>query len=161
MKVSRWMSSPAITVPPDVPASLALRKMLENEIRRLPVVDEEQGVLGIVSDRDLRTILPPFGLPRAHGPYTGTEEDPPVHQVMRHAVAVVTPEDDIRHAVSLMHDLRISGLPVVRGRECVGVITVTDLLEVLSAALDSAWNEVNVEIRERTSRRAPEDHAAP
>ena len=157
MKVSRWMSSPAITVPPDVPATLALRKMMENEIRRLPVVDEEEGVLGIVSDRDLRTILPPLGLPRARGPYTGTGEDPPVHKAMRHAVAVVTPEDDIRHALSLMHDLRISGLPVVKGRECVGVITVTDLLEVLAAALDSAWNEVNVEIRERTSPPAPKD----
>ena len=111
MKVERWMTSPAITVPGDVPASLALRKMLENEIRRLPVLDEDDGVVGIVTDRDLRGALPPHGLPRAHGPYTQPEHDPLVRDCMRHAVAVVTPDDDIRHAVSLMHDLRISGLP--------------------------------------------------
>jgi acetoin utilization protein AcuB len=147
MKVERWMSSPAITVDPDVPAALALRKMMENEIRRLPVVDEDEGVLGIVTDRDLRAALPPLGMPRAEGPFDPAAEGRPVRELMRHAVTVVTPEDDIRHAVQLMHDMKISGLPVVQGRSCVGVITITDLLEVLSAALDSAWNEVNSEIR--------------
>jgi acetoin utilization protein AcuB len=151
MKVERWMSTPAITVPPDIPASMALRKMMENEIRRLPVVDDDEGVVGLVTDRDLRTALPPFGQPRPDGEYEPMEEDPPVRTLMRRAVTVVTPEDDVRQAVALMHDLKISGLPVVRGRHCVGVITVTDLLEVLTAALDSAWNEVNAEIRKRDS----------
>ena len=64
----------------------------------------------------------------------------------------IHPDQRVSDALDVMARFRISGLPVVRGRECVGVITVTDLLEVLAAALDSAWNEVNVEIREHTTR---------
>jgi len=147
MKVERWMSSPAITVTPDIPASLALRKMMENEIRRLPVVDEEDQLLGLVTDRDLRGVLFPWAMPHPSRAYEPSPEDPPVQNVMRKSIAVVTPRDSIRDVARLMHDLKVTGLPVVEGRRCVGVITVQDLLEVLVAALDVHANEVNVEIR--------------
>jgi acetoin utilization protein AcuB len=156
MKVERWMSSPAITVTPDIPASLALRKMMEYEIRRLPVVDEDGGLVGLVTDRDLRGIVPPASMPHPSRPYEPAADDPPVRDAMRKAIAVVTPRDSIRDVARLMHDLRVTGLPVVEGRRCVGVITVQDLLEVLVAALDAHLNEVNEEIRDReTSGPAP------
>lgn len=41
MKVSRWMSSPAITAPADAPASHAPQTTMANEIRRLPPLGSE------------------------------------------------------------------------------------------------------------------------
>lgn len=148
MRIERWMSSPAITIEADIPASLALRKMLEHEIRRLPVVDDAGQLLGLVTDRDLRGVLDPWSVPHPSRAYEPSASDPAVRDVMRKAVAVVTPRDSVREAARLMHDLKVTGLPVVEGRRCVGVITVQDLLEVLVAALDPAGNEVNDEIRE-------------
>ena len=70
-----------------------------------------------------------------------------VKDVMARDVVVVHPGDSIRTAVRAMHDHKISGLPVVETGRCVGVITVQDLLDVLSAALDRHLNEVNEEIQ--------------
>ena len=148
------MSSPAITIAADIPASLALRKMIEHEIRRLPVVDDEDHLVGLVTDRDLRGVLEPWSVPHAARPYEPPAEDPLVRDVMRKSVAVLTPRDSVRDAARLMHDLKMSGLPVVEGRRCVGVITVSDLLDVLVAALDARANEVNAEIREAAAQPA-------
>ena len=52
-------------------------------------------------------------------------------------------------AAVLMHDKKISGLPVVDDGKCVGMLTVQDLMEILVAALDRHLNEVNEEIREK------------
>jgi len=49
---------------------------------------------------------------------------------------VVAPSDGIRAAIELMHDRKITGLPVVQGRRCVGVITVQDVMEILLVAMD-------------------------
>ncbi len=155
MRIERWMSSPAITIAPEIPASLALRKMMEHEIRRLPVVDDDGRLLGLVTDRDLRGSLEPWSVPHPSRPYEPAGADPPVKDVMRKAVAVVTPRDSVRDAARLMHDLKVTGLPVVEGRRCVGVITVQDLLEVLVAALDRQGNEVNEEIRDSAPRTPP------
>lgn len=145
MKVERWMTSPAITVTPDIPASLALRKMMEHEIRRLPVVDEDGDLLGLATDRDLRQALPPHEIPRLDEEYRPAADEPTVGEVMLRAVAVVTPDDNLRDAISLMHDHHITGLPVVRGRQCVGVITVQDLMEVLLVALSRHAAEIERE----------------
>lgn len=147
MRVERWMSSPAITISPDIPVSLALRKMMEYEIRRLPVVNDDGELVGLVTDRDLRGVVPPAAMPHPSRPYEPIADDLPVRDVMRRAIAVVTPKDSVRDVARLMHDLHVTGLPVVEGRRCVGVITVQDLLEVLVAALDAPRNEVNEEIR--------------
>lgn len=51
-EVERVMTSPAITVTPDVPALSALSMMSRKRIRHLPVVDGER-LIGIVSIGDL------------------------------------------------------------------------------------------------------------
>jgi CBS domain-containing protein len=50
--VSEWMTSDPTTVPPETPASEALKTMLDGGFRHLPVSEGDR-VLGIVSIRDL------------------------------------------------------------------------------------------------------------
>ncbi len=50
---SALMSSPAITIPPDAGIVSAARRMEENGVKRLPVVDELGHLVGIVARRDL------------------------------------------------------------------------------------------------------------
>jgi acetoin utilization protein AcuB len=151
MNVDVWMTRPAITIPADVPASLALRKMMEHEIRRLPVVDEDDQLIGLITDRDLRAALPPHGIPRQDEEYRPSPDDPPVSRLMRRSVTVVAPTDNLRTAVYRMHDQRITGLPVCEGRHVVGVITVQDLLEVLLVAMDRLGGDALQEPHEVSS----------
>lgn len=146
MKVRRWMNEPPITTTPELPVYLAHRKMVENNIRRLPVVTGGGKVIGIISERDARTVLLPDEISTPDGEIVPQENPYIVRDVMTRAVIVVGPEDTIAEAVRVMHDHKISGLPVVEDGRCIGVITIHDLLEVLSAALDRHLNEVNEEI---------------
>lgn len=51
-EVSSWMTSDPMTVAPDVETDVALRTMLDNGFRHLPVVEDGE-VIGVVSIRDL------------------------------------------------------------------------------------------------------------
>jgi acetoin utilization protein AcuB len=144
------MSSPVLTTSPDVPVDLAYRKMVENEIRRLPVVDDDGSLVGILSERDARTVLMPHELTAASRRADFDTNPVLVRAAMTRTVFVVGPEENITDAVRIMHNRKVSGLPVVEHGRCIGMITVQDLLEVLLAALDRHLNEVTEEIIEET-----------
>ncbi len=56
LTAEQLMTAPAITVHPDAPIASAARYMTEHRVRRLPVVDEDGTLIGIVSCRDLLRI---------------------------------------------------------------------------------------------------------
>jgi CBS domain-containing protein len=51
------MSAPAVTIGPDESVAVAARTMLHRRIKRLPVVDVDGSLLGIVSRADLLTVF--------------------------------------------------------------------------------------------------------
>ena len=146
MKVRRWRSEPVITTEPDIPVYLAYRKMLEYEVRRLPVVDEDNRLVGLLSERDARTVLLPHEVKTP--PVPPEAENPVLVKTAMTPTVFVVGLDGIVEAVRIMHDRKVSGLPVVEDGCCVGMITVLDLLEVLLAALDPRPNEIRQEILE-------------
>jgi acetoin utilization protein AcuB len=132
MQVQRWMTQPVVTVHEDCPAVLAFRKMHEHQIRRLPVVDEDGALVGIVADRDLRGAA----LAVMNGDSAQGDEEKLVRDFMTREVITVTPKDDVRDAALTMLSNRFTGLPVMDGGKLVGMITVTDLMEILVGALE-------------------------
>jgi CBS domain-containing protein len=138
------MKAPVISTEPDIPVRLAYRKMVENEIRRLPVIDDEGHLVGILTERSARSFLLPRDLDASGVP--ADDDDTPVRKVMDRTVFVVGPEESIVSAVRTMHDRKVGGLPVVERGRCIGMITVQDLLEVLLAALEGHRNEVTEDI---------------
>ncbi|MGH2570094.1 MAG: CBS domain-containing protein [bacterium] len=154
MKIERWMNQPVLTTEADIPVVLAYRKMRENEIRRLPVLDDDGRLVGILSERDALTVLMPHEIDAAPVPPEAMNPTL-VRDAMTRTVFVVSPEADVVEAVRIMHDRKVSGLPVVTNGRCVGMITVQDLLEVLLAALDRRLNEINEEILEGTMGFSP------
>lgn len=56
-KVADAMSSRVVTCKPDDPIEAALDKMAESQVRRIPVVDEMGGILGIISQADIAVRL--------------------------------------------------------------------------------------------------------
>ena len=58
MLISNWMTKDPISVLPSTPLSKCQKLMKLRGIHRLPVVDDDNKVVGIVSDRDVKSNLP-------------------------------------------------------------------------------------------------------
>ena len=86
-------------------------------VRHLPLLQASR-LVGIVSERDLR---------RALG--CGRHEDMPVGDIVTMEPLTVTPGTALSEAAKLMCEHGFSALPVVDQDECIGILTVTDVLE--------------------------------
>lgn len=133
------MSTDPITVYVDTTLDEALSVMLSNNIRRLPVVDEENRLVGIISDRDLRLAADSPFLQETPDDVINNLSQHSVSEIMRTALHTVEEDEPIVEAAKLMRVARVGGLPVVDERErLVGIITRTDLVDHLIRILEPA-----------------------
>jgi acetoin utilization protein AcuB len=126
MQVKDMMSPEPVTINPNRSVYEALLLMYQHDIRRLPVVEEGK-LVGIISDRDIKQVM---GRPILARELEEKEElNVNVNQVMTHDVIMVEEEADLKEAVELMAENKISGLPVVdHDEKLVGVISSIDVL---------------------------------
>jgi acetoin utilization protein AcuB len=139
MQVQGWMTLDPIMVGPHVTLGEAYDLMMESGIRRLPVVDNNGDLVGIVTRSDILQYHPAILKARMLDE-DEPEEDPiespanvPVREVMTWEPITVAPDDTIRRAAERLLEYQISGLPVVEGEHVVGIITESDLFRVLVA----------------------------
>ena len=133
MRVRDVMSSPVVTVPPDMRLKDVADLLVRHGISAVPVVDGGE-LVGILSEADLVPLelapdprahlaplsQPPGGLPGVAG------------EAMTRAVVALPEDADTAEAGRLMLERRIKSIPVVRGRRVVGIVARRDLLEVLA-----------------------------
>ena len=117
IRVARIMVKPVVIASPSKSVAAARRVMREWGIRHLPVLDEEKLLVGIVSERDLRD----------------AREVTPLKELMRSPVHVLSPDTSLLQAIRVFRRRRIGAMPVLEGRELVGIVSVVDVLSALSA----------------------------
>lgn len=118
------------TLSPDATAGEALALCREKRIRHLPVLDGGR-LVGIVSDRDLRSATPALGDPARAEALRGI----PVSEVMARDVATARPDDPIDGAANTMREKKIGCLPVIEDGRLVGIVTSSDVMEALAYLL--------------------------
>lgn len=123
MYVRNLMSQPVISATTDMGAGVALQMMREKIIRRLPIVDQEGRLVGIVNDRTLLRLL---AEPRRHR----SDPLPTIGRVMSTPVVTVPPDLPLEEAASLMADKRVGALLVVENEKPVGILTDRDLYRI-------------------------------
>ena len=123
MLVGDCMTRKVYTLQPEQTVADGLRLMSEHSIHRLPVVDRSGDLTGIVSDMDLR-------IAEAAGRLAN-----PVSAVMTRGVVTATEYTPIEEAAALMREKAVGGLPVVRGRKIIGIITEGDIFGFLAHLL--------------------------
>jgi acetoin utilization protein AcuB len=101
--------------------------MQERRIRHLPVTRED-GLLGILSDRDIRLNLPSPANTLSVWEVNYLLARLTVAEVMTRVVITVGADRDVAAAAHLMLEHKIGALPVVADGHLVGIITETDLL---------------------------------
>ena len=127
-KVKDRMSKNPVTVKPDDGLKDAIWKMEHGHFRHLPVIDEKEKLVGMLTDRDVRLIRPSLA-------FVGKEDaSVQLWSMFVEQAAVFDPvrvrsETTLKEAADLMLRWHIGGLPVVDEQEkVVGVITYTDIL---------------------------------
>jgi len=150
MLVGERMSTPVLTITPDVPVQDALARMRKDKVRRYPVVDKKGKLIGMVTESDLMNASPSEATTLSVWEANYLLSKITVERVMSRKLIVTREDCPIEEAARVMADHKVGGLPVMRGDSIVGVITETDLfnmfLEMLGAR--SAGVRLTVEVLE-------------
>jgi acetoin utilization protein AcuB len=127
MKVVDVMTKNPLVMKPGETIGQADKLMAENRVRHLPVVDGGGALLGIITDRDIRSFLPRSSLlhPEERAKALNTE----VRDIMTAGPLTSAPDDELREAVELLIEEKIGGIPVVDETQgLVGIVTYVDVL---------------------------------
>lgn len=125
-KVQRFMKPHPVTVP----ASISIAQLVENYVykyhfKMFPVVENGR-LLGCISIRQVKEIPQPAWSQHSVG------------EIAQHCSSsnTIDPEADALKALSIMSRTGNSRLMVVKGQRLVGIITLKDMLELLSLRMD-------------------------
>jgi acetoin utilization protein AcuB len=141
--VRQIMHTTVVTIHPEGLAADAAQLMEEYNIRRLPVVDEDDCVVGIVTDGDVREAEAADGTRSSYEP--GVEEQwLSVADIMTRDVITVGPDATVGELAGIFVASKIGGVPVVelepghpKRKHLIGIVTETDIFAMIAAA----WRE--------------------
>lgn len=130
MFVSNSMTRKVLTVEPEADIFTAQEMMADHKIRHLPVTKPSGRLVGIVTDRDIRSALPYKFFKQ---PSVVAEEDSfsklKIKDIMTSDPITISPAYTIQDALLVIQDARVGALPVVKEDGILtGIISVRDLL---------------------------------
>ncbi len=132
MLVKNWMSKDVITLTHDRSMMKAAKLLKDNDISRLPIVDEDGVLVGIVSDRDIKEASPSKATTLDMHELYYLLSEIKIKDIMSRKVLTVSVEETVEKAAVVMEENKIGGIPVVDAEnKCVGIITNTDVFKVL------------------------------
>lgn len=129
IKVEEFMSTDLFTVQKDDLIELVAEIMNWRRIRYMPVENNKGELVGLISSRML---LRHFA---RHNELTENLATT-VKDIMIEKPITVTPDTTIMEAMHKMREKKIGCLPVVKGKELVGIITEMDFLRITSRLME-------------------------
>ena len=120
MQIREIMSEDVMTVMDDVIAEDAFHRMRVNNIHHLMVVHDND-VVGVLSERDLGGKK---GFDLCQGKVVG--------DFVSKDIVTASPDDSIQDAATLLQGYNIGCLPVVENGKLVGIVTISDVLRLVS-----------------------------
>ena len=129
MKARDLMTEAPVTIGPKGTVREAARLLDTLDIRHLPVVNDEYELIGMLSDRDLRSLSIPAYAGAQHTGNVQTALDASVSSVMTSDVISVEEESDVSELVELMLDFKVGAIPVIDAEgTLVGIVSYIDVL---------------------------------
>ncbi len=128
MFVSRSMTRKVITVDQEATIFDAQELLAKNKIRHLPIIDKDRRLIGIITDRDIRSALP-FKSLLGHSNEKEKVSELKVKDIMTKDPISISPTYTIQDALLLIQNSKVGALPVVDDdHKLKGIISVRDLL---------------------------------
>jgi acetoin utilization protein AcuB len=125
------MKFPVVIIPPDMPIYEALGVMKREKIRHIPVFEQGR-LVGIVENEVLIYASPSPSTSLSIWEMSSLLSKITVREVMTEKVITVSEDAPIEQAALVMAENKIGSIPVLRTDELVGIITETDLFQILS-----------------------------
>lgn len=122
MRVREVMHVRVETISPRESAQVALERMRRARIRHL-VVQDGKKIVGVLSDRDVAGM----------GSLRQVET---VEDVMTSPAITCSPDLTLRQAANLLRGRTMGCLPILEDGKIVGIVTTTDLLEMIGAGIE-------------------------
>lgn len=129
MYVDRIMSRNVVTAKREMKLAHLANLMREKSLRHIPVVDGDGALVGLISYRDVQRAAPSTITTLSVGEVNYLISKITADQVMQKDVITCSPSTLVEDAALRMRQNRIGCLPVVDGKQLVGMITTTDLLD--------------------------------
>jgi acetoin utilization protein AcuB len=128
--VKERMTRNPIFIRPDTPVTEAQALMKREKIHHLPVLDKEEKLVGIVAEKDLLYASPSVATTLSVYEMTSLLAKLKVEKVMSREVISIAEDVPLEEAARIMADKSIGGLPILRGKALVGMITESDLFRI-------------------------------
>ncbi len=104
--------------------------MTEKHIRHIPIVDEQGGLVGLVTHRDLLAASIPSLVDMGDAQRMALEASTPLQQIMTTQLSVASATMNLRQAALRLQEYRYGCLPVVAKGKLIGIITDSDFVAV-------------------------------
>ncbi len=121
--------TPVYSIGPDNSIAEAAKLMSEQHIGALMVLDENQDIEGIISERDIlqKCTEPDLDFQRM-----------PVQELMtsKTKLIVSNKENDLRYVISIMAENHIRHIPILEGEKLVALVSMRDLVQALLAGYE-------------------------
>ena len=128
--VKEIMSKEVIVADPADRLVHARRKMLDNNVGRLPVVDDDK-LVGMITSKDLMRAFIDFRKNVPEKYQKSQIKEVLVEDIMSSNPRYVSKEMSITEVSNIMMETGFNGLPVLEDGKLVGIITQTDILRLI------------------------------
>ncbi|WP_462421016.1 CBS and ACT domain-containing protein [Salinicoccus sp. Marseille-QA3877] len=148
MLVERIMTSPVRTLSPENTIEEALNMMSRYSFRHVPLTNEDEKLVGIVSDRDIKMTLPSVLSDEDPGMNLGK----PLSRIMRTNVTYCHPLDFVEEIALDFYHFAIGAIPVVREGKIVGIVTQKDMLNTFLelTGIKEPGSIIEIDIEDKT-----------
>jgi acetoin utilization protein AcuB len=137
MFIDKSMTRNVVTIAADASIFEAKDKMVAFKIRHLPVIDKENNLIGIVTDRDVRSAMPSTALnDREFAHEKARMAHLKVENIMTKNPVTIHPTNTFEDALVLFQQMKVGAFPVVDQRgKLMGIISVRDLMRAFTNVL--------------------------
>ncbi|MBD3110490.1 CBS domain-containing protein [Bacillus sp. AGMB 02131] len=143
------MSKDVITLNSSDTIQTAMRVMRENRIRHIPIVDENNSLIGLVTTQSIRNASPSILYANEQ-----IEDvlDKPLSMIMKTNVVTGHSLDFVEDIAMLFYENKIGCLPILNGRSLVGIISESDLLHtfVKFTGADQPGSHIEVKVTNKS-----------
>ena len=124
MIVEEIMNTHVISLKETATVNKAVRTMRDKKIRHLPIINDANEVVGIVTDHDIKNALPSSLREEPNS----NVYDAVIADIMVKDPIIGHPLDFVEEVAMTMYENKISCLPIVSGGKLIGIVTTTDVL---------------------------------
>jgi len=127
------------SIAPQAPAYEAMQIMSEKDVGALLVIDDEENLVGIFSERDYARKVILKGK---------SSKDTSVGELMTDVVFSIDPQDTIQDCMALMTTKHIRHLPVIKNERLIGIVTIGDVVNHIISSQELTVQQLERYIRE-------------